>query len=216
MDRAPVLPELIHRFNFLPAPDADASWLPHDWGAEHQASLDTSAHVQDLLSHWLLARHGLQQSFCFDFSAPERRVALLPRAAFQKLASHLALVLCRSVLRTAIDKQSVDRLIQTLGIEAYEFALLRAPDMRVTKPAMKLAADPSQLAQHLLFEGGRHLLAVFEPSAFAVRGRVALKLPREVSASALLVFDKQERAMAQEVITACIIPEVLPQWDWLF
>jgi type III secretion protein K len=216
MDRAPALAELIHRFNFMPAEHADRGWLPPEWNADHQASLDTSPRVQDTLSQWLLARHGLQRSFCFDFAAPERRVALLPRAAFQKLASHLALVLCRGVLRNAIDRQSVDRLIQTLGIEAYEFALLKAPDIRVARPAVKLETHAAQLSQHLLFEGGRHLLAVFEPSVPALRGRAALKLPREVSAAPLLVFDNEERAVAREVITACIIPEVLPQWDWLF
>jgi type III secretion protein K len=218
MEHAPSLVELIHRFNLAPSRDADASWMPLGWTPSHQERLDADHRIQDVMSIWLLARHGLRGRFCFDFSVQERRFALLPRSELHTLARHMALVACKNVLRSAIDKLSVDRLIRSLGVEAYEFALLKAPDLRgaAAAPPVRLETHRAELQHHLLVEGGRHLMALFEPDCVAIRGRVGLKLPRDVSRAETLTLSPREQAVARDVVTACIIPEVLPQWDWLF
>jgi YOP proteins translocation protein K (YscK) len=216
MHTEPRLQTLIADFNLRPAGYVDSSWLPADWPAALGQPDSLQPLSRDVLSNWLLQRHGLTQQFCFDFSQPERRYALLTRAAFQGLALYLGLVVCRDRVRTVIDKATVARLIDNLGSRAYEFAVFKAPATPLRAYAVAFEPGRVPLPRQLLSQGARVLLALFEPAWRAIGGRVRLKLPREVAEAAPLALSRSEQRSAREVLAARVIPEGFAQWAWLF
>ena len=214
-DRAPTLVALAREFNFAPANYVDPSWLPAEW-AENFTLLRASLHTRalDVVSRWLLQQHGLEQDYDFDFSATEKRVALLDRPAFAKLARYLGLCAHARSVRSLVERGAVTALIGKLGREAYDFAVLRATSP--AKPAPRINPSDDGFVTQLTGEGSRRLFGLLNGGSSAVLRRARLKLPRDAVPTDALPFSDEEQAETRRLVLTHLIPELEPRWVTLF
>ena len=161
-----------------------------------------------------MQQHGLERDFDFDFSATEKRVALLDRAAFAKLARHIGLCVYARSVRSLVERGAVAALIGKLGREAYDFALLRATP--TAAPAPRLNPSDDGFVTQLTGEGSRRLFGLLNGGSSAVLGRARLKLPRDAVPTDALPFSDEERAETSQLVLTHLIPELEPRWVTLF
>jgi type III secretion protein K len=209
---------LIARFNLHPELELHPSWLPPDWPARHRRPQRWSAEGPAILSELLRSAHTTGQEPLFNFDARLKRLALFDAPSLRRLAvytglsAHGPLLKERSELGSELRRQALrfDR-------DAVEFLLDRVPPLN----ALKMDAQAMQQRPHaagcLVFARGYRLLmgAVATEGETPLR-RVQLKLPRRVSALALPQLRPSQVGQLDELMLSCIVPERLPQWDWLF
>jgi hypothetical protein len=208
---------LVLEFNLAPANYVDPSWLPVETSVVFAAvAAGFGKRALDVVSRWLLSEHALQDAFDFDFSEPLKRIALVDRASLQHLARHLGLLAVAKALRTTIDRVSVGALKARLGAQNYEFALRHGTAANVLAAPARVDLSCPRLEDRLLAVGGQRLLSFFESAPPALVGRARLKLPRTLSPRDEDRLPSNARDRAPDVLLKTILPEVLPQWRWLF
>jgi hypothetical protein len=216
---------LVQQFNLAPAAYVDPSWLPPEWlpQFERWGGVGGAMHPRtaNALSHWLLRQHALAQAFDFDFSAADKRLALLDAAAFRKLARYLGLAIYARCLRGVVERSARGTLVQRIGADAYDFVLRKAPAVNLGGSAQRVDPASADLEAQLIATGGARLLAALPCGAPAVRSRAQLKLPRPArfgtaDGSAVAAASESEAAATRRVLISHFIPELVPQWAWLF
>ena len=120
--------DLALKFNVFPSTYVHSSWLekistrcggiPIGTGAN-----SGQAYWLRTLSMALLKWRKVDAAYDFDFSDLGKRVALLPAAHLQEVASHLAAVLIRDDLRRLITGASVRQVSEAIGESVRVFAL---------------------------------------------------------------------------------------------
>src|SRR5690606_32755573 len=112
---------------------------------------------------------------------------------------------------------SMHRLARRVDPAAAEFVLKRAPDLTQLVLNHGVARRrPAGVGRLVTDRGYRMLLGVLATEGNALLGRTLRKLPRRVSALTIPAFKPAHIAQLGELIFLCLIPERMPEWDWLF
>lgn len=212
------LMRLVARFNLHPEQGLHPSWLPHEWPLRHRTPQRWSAEAQSLLAE-LLRRQGLAGSEpLFNFDARLARLALLDGASLRRLAvytglcAHLPLLKLRNEIGLHLRRQAL-----RFDPGAVEFALDRVPLATALKmDAQPLGERPSGIGRLVVARGYRLLQGAVASAGETALKRVQLKLPRRAAQLSLPALRPRQLRQLDELMLSCIVPERLPQWDWLF
>lgn len=185
------LQEAIIVFNLLPGSYADPSWIdaPPAW-RDRLASLQSPA-ARATLSDWLLARHGLDGLYDFEFSEVEKVMFLMAPTDLQLLSAKAGLLRHRDGLRRMIAGGTMARLAQEVGADAVQEGLAGLPTADfLPPPEHPLDLGAERLFPQLVEAGLPWLLGFLKPSWGAVEKRVRLKFPRALAAMQPLEQDE--------------------------
>lgn len=182
--RDPLLAEIV-RFNFLPSSYIHPSWtrdLAVAGPLWDRLARSRRAHAH--LSALVLESFGLGDDYCLDFRDPGRRLALLDGAALARIALFVGVVLSAPWVTRIIHGGTLRALKAGIGVEAYEFAVKRAPFLRPGFESPPLddgpgggdGGDPSGRVRRA---GLACLAACFADEPAAVVNRLRLKFPRD-------------------------------------
>lgn len=212
------LMRLIAHFNLHPEADLHPSWLPAEWPARHRHPVRWNAGGRAMLSALLRQRELSDAQPLFDFDARLARLALLDGAALRRLAFYTGLCVHLPLLKLRTDVGSaLRRQAMRFDPEAVEFALDRVP----VPTALRMDPAPLQQRPHgagavVVARGYRLLLAAAASAGETPLKRVQLKLPRRACAHGVPHLREAQLRQLDELMLSCIVPERLPQWDWLF
>jgi len=198
--------------NLHPEVDLHPSWLPADWPARHRR-FGVAGRIA--LCEVLGARGVPPPVWTFD--EPLHRLALFDGPSLRRLAVYCGLAVHRTALRQRGLGRSLDRQARRYDRDAVPFVLDRLPHLdQFAMNLHDLEARPAG-AGHLVVERGhRLLLATLAGAGDAVSGHVRRKLPRRLSLRPLPALRPAQQAQLTELMLLCIVPERMPQWDWLF
>ena len=212
------LVRLVMRFNLHPEHDLHPSWLPAHWPAQHRVPARLGEGGRAVLADLLRRDQAPPSTADYNFDSRLKRLALLDARALRRLAAYLGfcahLPLFR--LRAGAGRQ-IRRQACRFDADAVDFVLDRVPqlsELRMNHSALE--QRPIAAGRIVLERGHRLLLGAFAPEGEAVLRRLQHKLPRRVSSLALPQFEPRQARQLHELMLSCIVPERLPQWDWLF
>lgn len=211
------LVRLVARFNLHPEADLHPSWLPPEWPTPYRSVARFSSAGQSLLADLITRRHGEEQVRQYNFDARLRRLALMDGASLRRLAFYCGLCAHKPLFKLRGVSTQLRRQARRIDPDAVEFVLDRAPQLTALRmDAAGLQQRPMSAGRVVGNRGHRLLLAALAPEGEAILGRVRRKLPRRLSYFSLPQLDDRQCAQLAEVMLLCIVPERLPQWDWLF
>jgi type III secretion protein K len=226
LDTAPATPtrsplemiRLVAGFNLHPELGLHPSWLPPDWPARHHQPLRWGSDGRSVLCELLRRRDVLVQEPLFNFDARLKRLALLDArslrrlAAYTGLSAHSALLKQRSELGNELRRQA-----QRFDRDAVEFLLDRVPPLNALKMDLRpMQARPQAVGRLVVARGYRLLMGAVASEGETPLRRVQLKFPRRVSAFGVPQLRARQVRQLDELMLLCIVPERLPEWDWLF
>jgi len=180
------LRDKIRSFNYRPA-----SWArPDRLDPLRPKGLDLEAlrvhpRAERRVSRWLIGRWGLAEPYVFDFDSEAQRLALMPAATLESLSERLGLLRYGPVLRTLIARADRQRVAEALGEERRHYAVSRSRLYMPTSPTdenetMEHRREVPSLAE-VMREGWQGLLSCIDTRNPALRRRLELKLPPEVT-----------------------------------
>jgi type III secretion protein K len=213
------LVRLVVRFNLHPEIDLHPSWLPAEWPAHHRTPTRLGEAGRAVLAGQLRRSAGPASGIAdYNFDARLKRLALLDAAALRRLGAYLGFCVHLPLfrLRGAAGAQ-IRRQARRFDADAVEFLLERVP--QITELRMDNAAlqqRPSSIGRVVVDRGYRLLLATAAAEGEVVRGRLGHKLPRRISTLGAPSLQRRQLLQLNELMLSCIVPERLPQWDWLF
>ncbi len=175
----------VYEFNCLPARYLHPSWLARE---PHRALVLRAARCrrsEQRVSEWLLERFGLSGPPCLRFAEPAPRCALLPPPHLEAVLFYAGLTLSHAHIRRLVLSADVQRLRERLGEAGYRFAIDTAPLLAGDEPQLRVPAWPARgdPRTHSLVAGLSCLGSALRGQPHALRGRLALKLPRRWSAA---------------------------------
>lgn len=209
------LVRLVTAFNLHPERHLHPSWLPPAWPPRHRRPERFGPAAQELLGH--LLQRGAPHAPEFNFDSRLRRLALLDGASLRRLALYCGLCTHKPLFKLRGVSAQLRRQARRLDPDAVDFVLDRVP--LLTEPRMDASAlqqRPITTGRVVAARGYRLLLAAMSEDTEAIRRRVLWKLPRRVSTLAVPRLAARQAAQLSELMLLCIVPERLPQWDWLF
>ncbi len=181
------LAEAVARFNFLPASYTHSNWfarLPN--AAETAACIDCERSVHSL-SDYLLDAFELRGHYFFAFDEALQRLVLRDASALRELCYFAGLTLNAKRIQHAIAREEVHAIRQSLGDEAYTFALKRAPfistELEIDSPE-DTRQDFMGSASAVVERAGRACLALAiggMPAALTKRVELKLTAPLHTS-----------------------------------
>ncbi|KUZ05944.1 bcscK [Burkholderia diffusa] len=209
---------LVCEFNLRPDRYLHVTRVPAEWPARYR-SLDAFGPAgRKLLARHLLDLNGVAEQHDFDVANPCARLALLPGAALEQLASYAGLLLHRGWLRDALTVRRIRAEIAAkLGGDALELALERAPEFGALADTLEpWRADPAALPGVIRARGARLLADFVGVAGDAVARRARLKFNRAIDHEAPYWLNRAQRDQFGELLFLFLIPERLASWDWLF
>lgn len=217
------LVRLVMRFNLHPEADLHPSWLPPDWPARHRSVARMGPAGRAVLAE-LLRRPRAPETVTpgaaadYNFDSRLKRLALLDAASLRRLSAYLGfcthLPLFR--LRGGAGAQ-IRRQARRLDRDAVDFVLDRVPQLtELRMDSTMLQQRPLSTGRVVLDRGYRLLLGAAASEGALVQGRLKHKLPRRISALSVPALEPRQALQLNELMLSCIVPERLPQWDWLF
>ncbi|AGU53189.1 hypothetical protein VAPA_2c06300 [Variovorax paradoxus B4] len=213
------LVRLVVRFNLHPEIDLHPSWLPAEWPAQHRVPARLGEAGRAVLAGQLRRGEGPASGIAdYNFDARLKRLALLDAAALRRLGAYLGFCVHLPLfrLRGAAGAQ-IRRQARRFDADAVEFLLERVP--QITELRMDNAAlqqRPFSIGRVVVDRGYRLLLATAAAEGEVVRRRLGHKLPRRISTLGAPSLQRRQLLQLNELMLSCIVPERLPQWDWLF
>ncbi|MDH6594276.1 type III secretion protein K [Variovorax sp. TBS-050B] len=218
------LVRLVMRFNLHPEEGLHPSWLPAHWPAHHRSVARLGPAGRAVLAAMLReqqARSQLQPLRAggdYNFDSRLKRLALLDAASLRRLAAYLGfcahLPLFR--LRGGAGAQ-IRRQARRFDRDAVDFVLDRVPQLTALHmDSTAVQARPLATGRVVLDRGYRLLLGAAAPEGALLRQRLQHKLPRRISALSVPALAPRQTLQLHELMLSCIVPERLPQWDWLF
>ena len=212
------LVRLVMRFNLHPEHDLHPSWLPAHWPARHRVPARLGEGGRAVLADLLRHDQATPSTADYNFDSRLKRLALLDAQALRRLAAYLGfcahLPLFR--LRAGAGRQ-IRRQACRFDADAVDFVLDRVPqlsELRMNHSALE--QRPIATGRIVLERGHRLLLGAFAPEGEAVLRRLQHKLPQRVSLLRVPPLQPRQLEQLRELMLLCIVPERLPQWDWLF
>jgi type III secretion protein K len=215
---------LVAEFNLRPDLYVDPSWPLGIWPAPWNDVARFGERGRRVLACALLDKVGLQADATgalpadYDFEAREKRLALLPREAFENLAQLCGLCLHKSWLLSDEVTRGVEKALQLgFGAETMTFVRKETPPFdAVSETLDPMRRYPKLVVQKLKARGARLLLDFIAPSGIPVFARTRLKLPRIADVQPAYRLNDAQRSELAELLFFCLIPERLRAWDWLF
>lgn len=213
------LVRLVTRFNLHPETDLHPSWLPAAWPARHRNASRFGSAGRAVLAELLQRRHASQGTAAdYNFDSRLKRLALLDAASLRRLAVyvgfsvHLPLFKQRGGAGAQARRQA-----RRFDDDAVDFVLDRVPQLTELKmDHQPLLQRPLSTGRVIVNRGYRLLLGAAAPEGEAVLRRLQHKLPRRVSVLGVPALQPRQMQQLNELMLLCIVPERLPQWDWLF
>jgi type III secretion protein K len=194
------------------------SWLPPAWPARHRQPARWNAGgravLADCLRRWEPAPAAAER---YDFQAPLRRLVLMDGASLRRLGAFCGFAAHRALFRQRGIAPLLKRQARRYGDDVPRFVQQRLPPL--TQFAMNTAvieARPHAAGAVVVERGCRLLLAALAGEGEPIVRSAQRKLPRRVSQRALPVLQAAQRAELSELMLLCLVPERLPEWDWLF
>lgn len=211
---------LVLRFNLHPEASLHPSWLPADWPVSARARLGRLGPEAQAVLHDVLVRLGVlpgTQDYAFD--SPLKRLLLLDAGALRRLAFYASLCVHGPLMRPRRNAlaSALRRQARRLDEDAVEFVLERAPvasELQMSAHALK--DRPGACGRVVVERGYRLLAALLADEGESAAERLARMLPRRVAALPVPALAARQKQQLRELVLACIVPERLPRWDWLF
>jgi type III secretion protein K len=219
------LVRLVTRFNLHPETGLHPSWLPAAWPARHRVPSRLGPAGQAVLAGLLQRREaghigqgGAAPGLDFQFDSRLKRLVLMDAAALRRLAVymgfsvHLPLFKQRGGAGAQLRRQA-----RRYDDDAVDFVLDRVPHLsELQMDHQPLLQRPVCAGRVAVQRGYRLLLGAAAPEGEAVLRRLQHKLPQRVSALGVPALQPRQLQQLHELMLLCIVPERLPQWDWLF
>ena len=205
---------VVARHHLHPELDLHPSWLPADWPARHRRIEQLGPSGRAVLGQ-LLRRDAPEPDWNFDSTA--RRLALLDMPSLRRLAAYTGLGAHKPLFRGRGVGSQLRRQARRFDADGADFVIDRMPqlpDLRMNP--RRLQERPAAAGRVAMERGYRLLLATVAPEGAATLARVQRKLPRRIAALPLPPLGALSRVQLRELMLLCIVPERLPQWDWLF
>ncbi|HYE39592.1 MAG TPA: SctK family type III secretion system sorting platform protein [Ramlibacter sp.] len=210
------LVRLVTLFNLHPERDLHPSWLPPEWPVRHRQLQQYGPAGKAVLADLLRNRAGMVPSE-FSFDSRMRRLALLDGSSLRRLAAYCGLCAHKPLFKVRGVSSQLRRVARRLDEDAVEFVVDRVPQLsELRMEAGGLQERPLSTGRVVLNRGYRLLMAAVAPEGDATLRRVQRKLPRRVASLSIPALKPRQAAQLSEVMLLCIVPERLPQWDWLF
>ena len=141
-----------------------------------------------------------------------RELAVRKLAALTGWCAHAPLLLQRGALGSQMRRQAA-----RYGDDLEDFVRERAPRLTALRmDAQSLEQNPLGAGRAVVLRGHRLLLGTVAAEGAAPLERVRRKLPHRLAGLRLPTLNATQRAQVEELMLLCIVPERLPQWDWLF
>lgn len=217
------LVRLVMRFNLHPEADLHPSWLPANWPVHYRSIARMGPAGREVLAQRLRREHakGPVQPLAaadYNFDSRLKRLALLDAPSLRRLAAYLGF--CAHLplfkLRGGAGLQ-IRRQARRFDRDAVEFVLDRVPQLtELRMDSAVVQQRPIATGRVVLDRGYRLLLGVTTAEGDAVLQRLKHKLPRRISGLGVPHFEPRQAQQLNELMLSCIVPERLPQWDWLF
>lgn len=200
-----------------PERDLHASWLPPDWPVRRREAWGGAQAGRLMAQH--LRRRGLAEDPpSLVAETPLQRLALVDGPSLRRLAwycgfcAHRPLLLQRGALAAQVRRQ-----LARLDEEAVDFVTERVPPLTELRfDVTALLQRPNAAGVVITQRGHRLLLGTLAPEGPLALQRVQRKLPRRAASLRIPQLAPRQRDQLRELMLACIVPERLPQWDWLF
>ncbi len=215
---------LVAEFNLRPDRYVDPSWPTGIWPAPWNDIERFGERGRRVLARALFDKVGLHEDATgampgdYDFASRDKRLALLPRDAFEHLAQLCGLCLHKSWLLGDEVTRGVEKALQ-LGFGAQTMSFVRKetpPFDAVSETLEPMRRYPKLVVQKIGARGARLLLDFIAPAGNPVFARTRLKLPRIADVQPAYRLNDAQRAELGELLFLCLIPERLRAWDWLF
>lgn len=205
----------VQQLRLHPEADLHASWLPQDWPSRYRGAHRFGPGGQAALARWL-GEH--TPAVDLNFDTRRKRLLLLDGGSLRRLAIYASLAVHAPLLRHRSALQGpLRRLARRMDRDALRLVLDRLPVPAALKPeSSRLEQRPQAAARLVVDRGYRLLQAIVATQGEAVLRRLQKKLPRRASELRLPVLKPQQLAQLDELMFMGIVPERLPQWDWLF
>jgi type III secretion protein K len=214
------LMRLVLRFNLHPQAEVHPSWLPADWPVAVRPRLRRAGPEGQAVLRDVLVRLGvLPAAPDWSFDSPVKRLLLLDAGALRRLAFYASLCVHGPLMRPRRNAlaSALRRQARRLDEDAVEFVLERAPQAtELQMSAHALRERPGACGRVVVDRGYRLLAALLADEGEAAGQRLARMLPRRVAALPVPALAARQKQQLRELVLACIIPERLPRWDWLF
>lgn len=209
---------LAMRLHLHPETELHPSWLPADWPLRHRQVARLGAGGQAVVAGLLRRRDGLGRDPDYHFDSRLKRLALMDGPSLRLLAAltgwsaHAPLLLQRGALGSQLRRQAA-----RYGDDLGDFVRERVPRLSALRlDAQPLEAHPRGAGRVVVHRGYRLLLGTVAGEGAATLERVRRKLPHRLAQLRLPTLGASQRAQVEELMLLCIVPERLPQWDWLF
>lgn len=194
------------------------SWLPSDWPVRHRATARFGPAGRAVLGQLLRARGLAGEALDLQFDSQLKRVELMDARSLRLLALYSGFAAHKPLfgLRGALGNQ-VRRQALRVADDAVDFVLDRVPQLTHIRVDTQRLQERPQAAGHVMVQRGYRLLTgALLPEGAAVLQRVRLKLPQRLSRLRVPPLQPRQLDQLRELMLLCIVPERLPQWDWLF
>lgn len=202
------------RLQLRPHEDMHPSWLPPTWPGRfrHWQSLGPAG--RSVLATWL---RGSLPALDYGFDSPRKRLLLMDGRSLRRLAIYCGLALHARWLaeRDALGAQ-LRRQARRIDGDAVDFVRHRLPQPSAFRiDRAPLQERPTRAGRVVVDRGYRLLQAAMATEGAAVLAHLQRKLPRRAAALRPLSLQPHQLAQLDELMLMCIVPERLPQWDWL-
>jgi len=213
------LVRLVVRFNLHPEAGLHPSWLPANWPARHRSPARLGEAGRAVLAAQLRRAQAPAGGMAdYNFDSRLKRLALLDADALRRLAAYLGFCVHQPLfrLRGGAGAQ-IRRQARRFDADAVDFVLDRVPQLTALRmDGSVLQQRPMAAGRVVVSRGYRLLLGAAASEGEAVLQRLRHKLPRRVSALGAAALQPRQAQQLHELMLSCIVPERLPQWDWLF
>jgi type III secretion protein K len=153
----------------------------------------------------------------YRFDSARKRLLLMDGRSLRRLSFYCGLVLHARWMsdRDALGAE-LRRQARRIDDDAVDFVLHRLPQPSAFRidPA-PLRDRPIRTGRVVADRGYRLLQALLASEGAAVLNRGQRKLPRRAAALRPLSLQPHQLTQLDELMMMCIVPERLPQWDWL-
>jgi type III secretion protein K len=201
-----------------PEEELHPSWLPPDWPLRHRAKAGFGPAGRAVLGQVLRDRGLAGTDLDLQFDSQLKRLQLMDARSLRLLALYSGFAAHKPLfgLRGGLGNQ-VRRQALRVADDAVDFVLDRVPQLTHVHVDTQRLQDQPPSAGHVMVQRGYRLLTgVLLPEGAAVLQRVRLKLPQRLSRLRVPPLQPRQLDQLRELMLLCIVPERLPQWDWLF
>ena len=206
------------RHNLHPEDELHPSWLPADWPARHRSAARFGPAGRAVLGELLRARGIVDDAMDFQFDSQLKRLGLMDAASLRRLALYCGFAVHKPLfsLRGGLGAQ-VRRQARRVADDAVDFVLDRVPQLtQIRVETQGLQQRPLSAGRVMAQRGYRLLVGAVASEGPMALQRLQRKLPRRVSQLRVPPLQPRQLDQLRELMLLCIVPERLPQWDWLF